>query len=455
MADPETGRKKGCEESKAVACMEARMDNRMDNRMETHVKNHKKESIDTQIERRILVLGKNYSTPLGVIRSLGKTGYTVEMLYISKKVAEAQILEKCKYLSRLVIVNEENDRKVMEALKADFPARSVEYLLFPTDDYSASLIDRYREELRDYRMPHVIGDSVTRMMDKSVQNELATEVGFRTPREWIVSLEKEPVMIPEGIPYPCFIKPMVSAKGGKLGIRKCENREELEKGLAYMREKEPRRSILIQEFLEIRREYTIGGIADDQKIYIPALIRKKVIAQYNRGVTLCGVLTDNRKIGKCYDMILEYLRRVRYVGMFDLEILETADGYYFGELNLRCGGPSYGYFLGGVNLPKMTAELLFDGEVQMGTESAVMGTTFLNNKVVWEDYANLFISKKKLKNLYLQFPKTLLSDEEDPEPEKVFNRIMPGVFRKKRTKLRIKKFVPEKALQAYRKRKKK
>ena len=422
------------------------------------------------MEKRVLVLGKNYSTPLGVIRSLGKAGYTVEMLYISKKVNEAPVVEACKYLSRLTIVNEENDAKVLETMKREYSSREVEYLLFPTDDYSASFIDRYHEELKDFRMPYVIGDSVTRMMDKSVQNELAAQVGFRTPKEWIVSLEETPVKIPEDIPYPCFIKPMVSAKGGKLGIRKCENRKELDEGLAYMREKEPHRSILIQEFLQIKREYTIGGICNDQEIYIPALIGKKVIAQYNRGVTLCGVLTDNRKIGKCMNMIEDFLRKVRYVGMFDFEILETEDGYYFGELNLRCGGPSYGYFLGGVNLPELTAELLFRkssgdreaaelpgkterSEISGKNKEVVLGTTFLNNKVVWEDYANHFISKKRLKALYDRVPATLLSDAEDPQPEKEFNRIMPGVYRKKRRRITIKKMIPKKLLAIYRKKK--
>ena len=404
--------------------------------------------------QRVLVLGKNYSTPLGVVRSLAKTGYTVDVLYIYGDKNAVPILKASRYISRLVVVNEKNDRKVLETLQRDFNGEENDYLLFPTDDYSASFIDRYKDKLQAYHMPYVKEDSVTRLMDKTVQNALAKEVGFQTPKEWIVPLDEKPLSIPEDIPYPCFIKPKVSAKGGKLGIRKCETRQELEEGLAYMQEKEPQGCVLIQEFLKIKREYTIDGVCNDQEVYIPAVIYKTGIAQYNKGVTLSGTMIRNNKL-ECIPMIEDYLRKVRYVGMFDIEILETDEGYYFGELNFRCGGPGYAYFLGGVNLPKMTADLFFEGEFRTGSETVVPGTKFLNNKVVWEDYANLFISKKKLKKLYLQFPKTLLSDEEDPEPEKVFDRIMPGVFRKKRIKLMVKRFVPKKALQVYRKRKKK
>ena len=400
------------------------------------------------MEKRILVLGKNYSTPLGVIRSLGKAGYTVDMLYISKKVNEAEIVKASRFLSRLVIVDEEKDEKVLAALMKEFSAEENDYLLFPTDDYSASFIDRYAEQLKGYRMQRVLEDSVTRLMDKSVQNALARELGFLTPKEWILSLEDAAAEIPAEVPFPCFLKPMISAKGGKLGIRKCETREELEEGLRYMREKEPHRSVLIQEFLNIKREYTIGGICNDQKVYIPAVICKTRIAQYNRGVTLSGILISNKKLS-CMREVEEYLRRVRFVGMFDLEILETEEGFYFGELNLRCGGPSYAYYLGGINLPEMTAELIYNGVFRPEGRKVVLGEQFLNNKVVWEDYANRFISKGKRKALYEQIPLTLLYDEEDPEPEEVFDRIMPAVYCKKRFKLGIKKKIPTKLLKIY------
>ena len=36
------------------------------------------------------------------------------------------------------------------------------------------------------------------------------------------------------------------------------------------------RSVLVQEFLNIQEEYTIGGVCNDQDVYIPAIIKKSI-----------------------------------------------------------------------------------------------------------------------------------------------------------------------------------
>ena len=407
-------------------------------------------SSGADMERIVLVLGKNYSTPLGVIRSLGKAGYTVEMLYISRKVSEADILKSSRYLHRLVTVDEEKDEKAIDALTHAFDTEKYQYILFPTDDYSASLIDRFQAVLESrYLMPHVIGDSVTRLMDKSVQSRLARETGFRTAKEWTVSLSDTPVRIPEDIEFPCFIKPLISAKGGKLGISRCSDRKELKSHLAEMQRTDPDRYVIIQEYLNIIREYTIGGVCSDQQIYIPATIRKLQIAQYNRGITLSGELADNETIADCFDLVVSYLKKVRYVGMFDFEVLETDKGFYFGELNLRCGGPSYSYFLAGANLPATAVEVICGGKLDDGKAEIRLGRPFINNKVAWEDYSNLFMSEKQLQQIISEIPDSLLSDTDDPEPERTFSEMMPNRYRKHRHRQIIKKFIPKALLRFY------
>lgn len=407
------------------------------------------------MSQRVLVLGKNYSTPLGVIRSLGKAGFSVDMLYISRKTKEAEILRACKYLDRLIIIDEENDKKVIKALLEESRNRQEKTVIFPTDDYSASFIDRCNPQLQNlFLMPHAIADSVTRLMDKSVQSKLAREIGFQTAREWIVDLSRSPVVLPENIPYPCFVKPLVSAKGGKVGIAKCDNREDLEETIIAMQRRDPQRSVMIQEYLHIIQEYTIGGVCQDQRVFIPAVIRKIQIAQYNKGITLSGVLVENTELADCLDQIYEYLQSVHYVGMFDFEVLLTDKGFYFGEMNYRCGGPSYAYFLGGVNLPAMAVETICARSVPLTVNHDIRyGETFLNLKVAWEDYANLFISKKELKKIIEEKSTTLLTDDADPEPLAVFNSMMPkrySAFRRKRIlKKTVKRFIPKRLIDHY------
>ena len=299
----------------------------------------------------VVVLGKNYSTPLGVARSLAKADYRVEVLYIATHAGDSKIVASCKYIDRLVEIVGRHDQEVIDALTERFAEEGQKKVLFPTDDYTASLIDRYSNVLQDrFLLPHVVSGTVTQSMDKSVQSVLAKKAGLHTATEWVVSLDTDDIAIPEGIVFPCFVKPMVSAMGGKSELEKCESLQALQNKLVKMRTRQRDRSVLIQEFLNIRQEYTIGGVCNDQEIVLPAIIKKSVVARHNRGVTLQGTIVENDELSEYLSTIIGFLKSVRFVGMFDMEVLMTDKGLYFGELNLRAGGPSYSYFHSGVNL---------------------------------------------------------------------------------------------------------
>ena len=51
---------------------------------------------------RVVVLGKNHSTPLGVIRSLGVNGYTLDVFYVAKTENESHVLKGSKYVSKVM-----------------------------------------------------------------------------------------------------------------------------------------------------------------------------------------------------------------------------------------------------------------------------------------------------------------------------------------------------------------
>ena len=392
----------------------------------------------------VVVLGKNYSTPLGVIRSLSKAGYTVELLYIAKKKGDSQIVASSKHLSRTVEIVGRHDEQVIDSLVSEFGRTGTRSVLFPTDDYTASLIDRFKESLQDlFEMPYVIDGSVTQMMDKSVQGALAQKCGMKTAREWVVSLNTDTIRIPEDIVFPCFVKPMVSAFGGKDELEKCENAQSLGRKLQKMQARLRERSVLVQEFLNIQQEYTIGGVCNDQEVFIPAIIRKSMIAQHNRGITLEGTVVDTSEISNELPEILAVLRSVRYVGMFDLEVLRTDRGLYFGELNLRCGGPSYSYFRCGINLPDCAIHAILHESFDAENKNIELNKRFFNNKVAWEDYMDGYLSKSDMRHLYQDCDFSLISDKDDPTPEKVFQKTMEPLYKQRRLKKKIRSLLPK------------
>ncbi|MCR5450827.1 MAG: hypothetical protein K6F23_15680 [Solobacterium sp.] len=390
----------------------------------------------------VIVLGRNYSTPLGIIRSLGKEGYHVDMLYITAGKDAVKIVEASKYIRKTVIVSGREDEKVIKALLEQKKDNGEKCVLFPSDDFSCLCIDRNRGILKEhFILPYTAENSISFYMDKTEQSRLAAEAGLKTAEEWVISLREDIVSIPEGIKYPCFVKPLVSAKGGKSELRKCGSRKELVDRLNKMQESSRDRSVLVQEYLNIITEYTMDGVCKDQDILLPGIIKKNVIARHNRGVTLCGTMVKPDEIADSLPAIFRFLKSVRFTGMFDMEMLLTDKGLYFGELNMRFGGPSYAYTRCGVNLPTVTVRALCSNDELPQENGMVFGRTFVNNKVAWEDYADAFLTGKGLNKLLDSCDFTLLSDEEDPEPEKLFTEIQVPVYRKSEKRNIAKKHV--------------
>lgn len=397
-------------------------------------------------ENLVVVLSRNYSTGLSVIRSLGAAGYTVDLVASAYKEGVSKIAAKSKYVRRSVEVVSEKvkdakDTKLLDELLKYAGKYEEKPVLFPTDDYTTSVMDQNREILKEYFiMPTIVGEGdgcLTRCMNKTFQSQLAREVGLLTPQEWIFFLE-EKIDIPEDMVYPCFCKPIESVTGYKKEMAVCQNRRELKNHLRKLRKKFSNRHILVQEFLEIDNEIDLSGVCIDQEIVIPAIIKKTRVAQYEKGVTLAGKVVPFEEIGEIQEKIISMLKKFHYVGMFDMEFNIVGDKIYFNEVNLRSGGPNYSYFASGVNLPGLFVKAA-KGEAYTEEDKVVseFGKSFVYEKVAWDDYLHGFMTKKELEACIKEADITLLCNEDDTEPGKIFEHNMKKTYvRRKLRKIR-------------------
>ena len=380
--------------------------------------------------QRVVVLSRNYSTGLSVIRSLGSAGFTVDLVASAFKENNSEMAAASKYVHDAVEVvskkvKDGGDSELLEELLLYAGRYEEKPVLFPTDDYTATIMDMNRSLLSDiFLMPEIVGGtdgSMTYRMDKTVQAELAKQAGLLTPKAWIVSLRETIVTIPEDVVYPCFVKPIESVTGYKREMARCENEEELSLHLADLQKKFANRDILIQEFLEIENEIDIGGVCFDQEIILPAIIRKTHVAQYEKGVTLAGIVTPAEELGDLLPRIKDMLRLYHYYGMFDMELNIVGDKIYFNEVNLRSGGPNYSYFMSGVNLPALFCkDILGIPYTEEETKVTEYGKDFIYEKVAWDDYIHGFMTKEELDKSIEDAAITLLYNDEDPEPAEIF-----------------------------------
>lgn len=379
-------------------------------------------------EQLVVVLSRSHATGLGVVRSLGVAGYKVDMIASVREAGISDYASKSKYLNRFTEVvspkfhaEDETDEALIEELLTYQGKHTNKPVLFPTDDYTASVMDENREVLSDiFLMPGITTDadfSMTEAMDKSFQAKIATEAEILTPKQWIISLQNMIIDIPTDMVYPCFVKPLESISGYKREMAICKNRKKLQMHLKKLRSRKPNRSVLVQEYLKISREIDLSGVCIDQQVIIPAIIRKTCVAEYDKGVTLSGMIYPFDDLGTYAEKVIEMMKKYHYVGMFDLEFNVVGDQLYFNEVNFRSGGPNYSYFKSGANLPD-----IFVNEIVEHThdESAAIvnrfGLNFIYEKVAWEDYLNGKMTKETLDRRLKEADCGLLFTEEDPKP---------------------------------------
>ena len=400
----------------------------------------------------VVVLSRNYSTGLSVIRSLGAAGYTVDLVASAYKPGTSRIASSSKYVRKSVeVVSEkvkegDGDSGLVKELLKYAGQNEQKPVIFPTDDYTTSVMDQNREVLEEhFIMPTIVGGGngcMTDRMDKTLQAKLAQEAGLLTPKEWIISLADAEIPIPADMVYPCFCKPIESVTGYKREMARCDTREELEAHLEKLQRNFSNRCILVQEFLNIDNEIDLSGVCLDEEIIIPAIIRKWNVAKYERGVTLAGKIVPFEELGDLQEKIVAMLKKFHYVGMFDMELNIVGDKIYFNEVNLRSGGPNFAYFMSGVNLPALFVKEAL-GERHTAEEECVSayGKSFIYEKVAWEDYMHGYMSKRELDDRMAAADITLLNNTDDPEPCRLFMRQMKLSLCKARLVRSKRKFV--------------
>ena len=391
----------------------------------------------------VLVLARNYSTGLSVIRSLGAAGYTVDLIAGAYKKGALDIAACSKYVNKTVEIvskkgSSSGESKLLEVLYRYVGQYKQKPVIFPTDDYTASVVDQNRVALEKYFiMPSIAGGgegSLTACMDKTFQMELAKQAGILTPLQWMISLNA-PISIPENMVYPCFCKPIESISGYKKEMKACKDEAELREHLVNLRKNNKNRSVLVQEFLEIDAEIDLSGVCFDQEIIIPGIIRKTHVAQYEKGVTLTGKIVPFEELGDLQHKIIQMLKEFHYVGMFDMELNIVGDKVYFNEINLRSGGPNFSYFMSGVNLPALYVDgVTAQSRTLEQQRISEFNKTFVYEKVAWEDYIHGFMTRKEVKDCIKNADITLLYNAEDPAPGQLFEKIIRLAILKSKVK---------------------
>lgn len=400
----------------------------------------------------VIVIGKNYATALGVIRSLGEAGYGVKLIGMNQ--GTVQIAGKSKYVSQYAVaeIDFESLFGAMERLRGN--AESV--LVIPTNDGICKLLDEHASQLsQSYLIPNIHNkeNALSEFMDKMAQKKLAIQCGIRVANgNCFHTNEPMPDSAMKEIGFPCFVKPVASANviGCKTLFAKCDTHEELAEAINYAARRNCEK-VLVEQYLNIDEELCVYGVAGNGVVYAPACVAaiRGGFAEH-KGVTAEGKVFPASRLGVIQNQIEDFIRRSGLIGMFCTDIIRCGQELYYVETNLRFGGSGYAITLAGANLPAALADMVYGHSVNRPMTVA-REIAFLNERIEFDAYCGGFYSKKEYEFHMSGGQERFIRSAVDKEPWIAFQRITRRQIVKKKIKNLLGEQANNKLLRAVRK----
>ena len=331
-----------------------------------------------------------------------------------------------KYVNRILYCKSDSEKLITLLLNecADKDSKSI---IFPDSDFAASAIDSNLDRLKDYFLiPHINKKqgAVVDWMNKEKQKELAREVGLNVAYSVSIKIDGQSVQIPSSIHYPCFTKTRSYLIGTKQTLKRCDNEKELQDFINQL-SKRFNSTLLIEDYKEIEHEYAVNGFSDGKEVVIPGVVRILSMAHGTHyGVACKGEIIPSTGFEELIGKFKEFVLRVGFVGVFDIDFYLSHGDFYFSELNLRIGGSCYAFTKMGVNLPGMLVKHFYGESIDDMKKEITASGTYVNERMLTDDWIFRYISTKEFFGIINSEHISFIKDEEDPEPYKAFLRFV-------------------------------
>ena len=386
------------------------------------------------MRQKVIIIGVTYATRLTLARAIHRAGYEVTLIYFSQYAPDefdpnppydtySNCVEHC-YHSRKT----ESDLIPLLLEKCTDPNGKT--VIIPACDYSISIIDANQDKLRDsFLFPninHQQGEMIS-WMGKTRQKALARQLGLNVAEANEVYVKNGLFTLPGTIKYPCFPKPSMSYKGGKAGLVRCDNEDELNAAIRMIIEKGGDNiSVLVEDYIDIDNEYAIVGLSDGEHVLIPALLQLLVVSKAYNGIALNGKVMPIDGFEDLIEQFKEYVRQTGFVGLFDIDFYESKGTFYFGEMNLRFGGSGHAVTSMGVNLPDIFVKFMVNGySPSLFNVDSIHGSAFyLNDKLCLDDLLRNAITYREICRLARKSDVRFMPDSDDPKPYRKYKKVM-------------------------------
>ena len=399
------------------------------------------------MNQKVVIIGHSYTSRLGIIRSLGPYGFELHVVVLAPYNRRSKTILKekpidcySKFVSKYYIC-ERDEHALLTLLETQVRDNNQKIVLLPDSDFSAAIVDKNLERLSQFFIcPNIKGlqGGLIEWMDKNKQKELASSLGLAIADSTIIHITRGKGKIPNNIQYPVFTKPLCSIEGGKIGLCKCDNNQDLEKVIKQFATTTST-DVLVERYMPIENEYAVVGFSYGGKVYIPAVIEITSLAQGGHfGVAECGRVLPVGEYLSIIQKFKEFVHALGFVGLFDIDFYKSNGSFYFSEMNMRFGGSGYAVTKAGVNLPYFYINALIDGKNSEKETYIKHPSAYVNERMCVDDWYGSYISLRTYINRLNKSIIHFVKDKEDPKPFREFNKRFIKLFIKKIVKRIIK-----------------
>lgn len=353
-------------------------------------------------------------------RAVGAAGYRVDIVRVGKKTGK--FLKAADYYSKFIdnyfYFDETGAVSLPDFLIEKYKYSDQKPVLFTLGDRITHIIDEERVLLSDYFLfaYRKDGGSLSALMDKHFVKLQAEAAGFSVVKGWPIIYENDEFSIPDDIAFPCFVKGLYSYWNSKPIQRKCDTRAELTELIQSCKTIYPY-SLYAEEYVESEKEMGILGVCLKEGCVIPAETELVIMGEgSNHGVSILG---NVKPLGDDFEIkqkIERLLKRLGYVGIFNIDFIVTKESIFFVELNLRYATYGYGIFKSGINVPALYLEDLSQSVSHIPDRSITSDLFYFNEEVAYNSIIEGKLSIKRYKELRKQADIRFVQSAEDPKP---------------------------------------
>ena len=325
-------------------------------------------------------------------------------------------------------------------------------VIFPTRDADVVFLDRYRDELKDYRISIPPRSALIKALDKGSLVQCAQAAGVPAPKSLVAHNLEELKRVPAELGFPCVVKPVSSYmwrgedKWQAVGCRKAflaGNWEEL--SAEYDRVAKVNPDVLVQEWIpgSTKDIAIMGAYFGENSEAMGHFCARKLVQEPDDFGTGCVV--ENVQLKEIVEPSLRLCKSLGYRGMAEIEYKrdEKTGEYKLIEINTRHWDWHQLSHMSGVNLTRVAYSDLTGYKLDSATAARPGGKWVAEDTLLLHSAAGIYHRRLTLRTVFRQLsgPKIFgIFKWADPMPfiRFSFSSMFPTMGRMAMRKLRSK-----------------